>query len=181
MEPLQERPHRRRLRLAAAIAKSKAIKEINLANNNIGDTGAAALAAAVAQSKSVKQVNLAGNSEIGGAGWAALMVDGVADAVLPGRLAHYGLKLGDTKWLLSSKSLTDGDCAWLAAALPNCPAVATLDLGNNKLGEQPGIAIGEALKTNKTLTNLYLQYNNLGSAESKIKSAWGSRSGNLSL
>ena len=44
----------------------------------------------------------------------------------------------------------------------NDPTLTTLDLCFNSLGENGGVAIGEALRLNSTLTTLELQRNPLG-------------------
>ena len=119
--------------LAAVIAKST-ILAVNLSNNVVGDAGANALATAIAQSKTDMGVNLTRNSAVSAAGWVALAV---SDAVFSG---SFGFKLGDTKWDLRSKDLTDDDCVWLVAAVAQSKAVKEVRLAHNKIGA-PGWAL----------------------------------------
>jgi len=129
------------------LVNSSSLTSLNLARNDIGPAGAAALGLALCSNTALSSLMLNGN-DIGDAGATAL-----AEA-LHGNCALTSLNL-------SGNELSSAAAVALAAALRVNGTLKTLDLFGNKLGSAGANALGAALDCNRTLTSLDLGVNNV--------------------
>uniref|UniRef100_G1REY0 NLR family CARD domain containing 3 n=1 Tax=Nomascus leucogenys TaxID=61853 RepID=G1REY0_NOMLE len=151
--------------VAEALASTRTLSMLHLQKNSIGPMGAQQMADALKQNRSLKELMLSSNS-IG---------DGGAKALAEALKVNQGLESLD----LQSNSISDAGVAALMGALctnqtllilatlsKQAQAIAhalcansTLNLTANLLHDQGARAIAVAVRENRTLTSLHLQWN----------------------
>ena len=78
-----------------------------------------------------------------------------------------GMKRDQTKADFTNQCLQPADSILIGSDLQFMAVVTTLDLGDNRFGDEGAKAIAEALKVNAVLTKLDIQFNNMGDAGKK--------------
>ena len=134
--------------LAQAMAANSTVTKLNLSENEIGDSGAAALAKAVEVNSTLAELYLLSN-KIGDSGAAAL-----AKAVeINSTLAVLSL---------SSNGIGESGAAALAKAVEINSTLTLLYLHRNVIGDSGAAVLAKAVEINSTLTKLYLSGNGIG-------------------
>ncbi|KAI3647599.1 hypothetical protein MP228_007820 [Amoeboaphelidium protococcarum] len=136
--------------LSEALSNDQLFQVVSLSDCQMGDDGCIVLCQALKHSDNVQKLDLKGNN---------IRTDGAL------ALAQY-VKLSNTLtwlslewnqiglWETAMQSLADGIAI-------NC-SIQYLNLSNNKIGPDGCLALYEAMKSNKSLVNLDLRWNNIG-------------------
>ena len=134
--------------LATAMADNKTIKTLNLARNAITDAGALSLSEGLRKSKSITQISVSGNLiKADGAGHLA--------AVLMARR-------GISRLNIDKNPIGDQGAISFAKALTSVHHhYPVLNLSSTGLGDQACGAIGEMLKTNPNVVDVFLSHNKM--------------------
>ena len=134
--------------LAEALKGNSTFKYLYLGKNNIGDRGAIALAEALKVNSTITNVNLYDNN-IGATGARAL-----AEAL--------NVNSTITAISLNDNNIGDTGARALAEALNVNSTITDVSLGNNNIGDIGATALAESLKVNLTIIYIELNNNNIG-------------------
>jgi Ran GTPase-activating protein (RanGAP) involved in mRNA processing and transport len=141
--------------VAAALADNKQLTWLELSNNPIGDEGAAALGEALRVNRKLERLGVTCCS-FGGKG-AVAIANG-----LRGNTAFRRLELG------AGCDLGDDAMVALADVLRGPTGIEQLAVSDSKWGARGAAALGDALRSNSTLTYLYLPDNIDSGAEGAV-------------
>jgi Ran GTPase-activating protein (RanGAP) involved in mRNA processing and transport len=136
--------------LAAALAVNEYVRDLGLAGCGLGVRAARALSGALQASGRLVALDLSG-CVLGEAGGCSLGGALAGNAGLA-RLGLRNARLGDRAVQAVASTLLGGAA----------PALTTLDLSRNVVGERGAAALAEALTRHRALTHLDLGWNNLG-------------------
>ena len=128
--------------LAQALKTNGSLRSLNLRLNGIGVEGGKAVAEALRVNGSLTELDLYRN-KIGDEGWCAIF----------GALCdNKNTKI--VKWLLGGEDINPKIALSLAAYVTVSSSLTSLELRMNNIGDAGGKAIAEALRINRSLTNL---------------------------
>ena len=134
--------------LAGAVERNSTLTELHLGYNEIGDSGAGALAKAMERNSTLTKLSLSGN-KIGDSGAAALAGAVERNSTL-------------TELHLDYNEIGDSGAGALAKAMERNSTLTKLSLFGNKIGDSGAAALAKAMERNSTLTKLSLSLPEIG-------------------